>query len=176
MQSSCICGCGGYMTRRMRSPLQASSMACSSRQGSFLSVGPVYERTGGRVAVAGALAVVEGVVVPRPFWELVQWLSTRCEWLRGTFALATRPSWRGLVRAERGAPVVRFRGTWRAAPRLTLVVAGKHVDLRTLANAVASCLVAEGTPLDESPFPAWVAADSCGPALDGDSMAVPEAP
>jgi len=130
-----------------------------------LSVGPIYARDGRRVVRAGALAIADGVVAPRPFWELLERLAFRFEWLRATFALASRPSCYGVARAD-GAPLVAgFCGTWQSAPRLTLLVAGTGMSDGALEAAVRSCLFVQGTRVDEDPFPCWQPGDPSFPAF-----------
>jgi len=47
--------------------------------------------------------------------------AVQAEWLRATFALSSRPSCYGVVRAESEPPIAGFCGTWRSKPRLTLI-------------------------------------------------------
>jgi hypothetical protein len=107
--------------------LDPSSRAPNRGPRAPLSVGPVYGREGGRVVRAGVLAIADGLVAPRPFWELLQGLAVHAEWLRATFALTTRPRCYGVARADGGPPVAGFRGTWQSTPRLTLIVAGRNI-------------------------------------------------
>ena len=92
---------------------------------------------------ARVLAIANGLVVPRPFWELLQRLAVRREWLRGTFALASGPTCYGVVRADAAPPVPGFCGTWQSPPRLTLLVAGKGITENAIEAAVRACRFAE---------------------------------
>ena len=139
----------------MHVPLDPSSRAPSPSTPFPLSVGPLYERAGRRVVRAGVLAIADGLVAPRPFWELLQELAVCSEWLRATFALASRPTCYGVARAEGASPVAGFRGTWHSAPRLTLLLAGKGVAERALESAIGSCLLAGQAHGDDDPFPSW---------------------
>jgi hypothetical protein len=125
-----------------------------------LSVGPVYESEGGRVVRAGVLAIADGLVAPRPFWELLQDLAVRAEWLRATFALASRPACYGVARSDGGSPVAGFCGTWQSTPRLTLLVAGRNlVSEETLESNLAACLSMAVPRRDDDPFPRWQPGD-----------------
>ena len=73
----------------MHVPLDPSSRAPNRAPRVSLSVGPVYEREGGRVARTGVLAIADGLLAPRPFCELLKELAVRAEWLRAMFALAS---------------------------------------------------------------------------------------
>jgi hypothetical protein len=42
----------------------------------------VYAREGGRVVRAGALAIADGLVAPRPFWELLERRQPGDPWIR----------------------------------------------------------------------------------------------
>lgn len=66
----------------MHVPLDPSSSAPNRGTRVSLSVGPVYEREGARVVHAGVPAIAGGLAAPRPFWELLQGLAARAEWLR----------------------------------------------------------------------------------------------
>ncbi len=130
-----------------------------------LSVRPVYEPAAGRVVRSGLLAIAHGLVAPRPFWELLQWLAARAEWLRATFALASRPQCYGVARADRGSPVAGFCGTWRSTPRLKLVVAGKNLSEETIGSALSVCLSAAFAQRDDDLFPRWQPGDPWTPVF-----------
>lgn len=151
----------------MHVPLYPSSRAPKRGPRVPLSVGPVYEREGGRIVRAGVLAVADGLVAPRPFWELLQELAVRAEWLRATFALASRPKCYGVARADGGgSPVVGFCGTWQSTPRLTLIVAGKNVaSEETLASELAACFSTAVVRRDDDPFPRWQPGDPWRPVF-----------
>lgn len=121
-----------------------------------LGVGPAYEREGGRVVRAGVLAIADGLLAPRPFWELPQELAVRAEWLRATFALASRPNCSGVARADGGSPVAGFCGTWQSTQRLTLIVAEKNiVSQKTLESDLAPCFSTAFVRRVDDPFPHW---------------------
>jgi hypothetical protein len=144
----------------MHVPLDPSSTAPNRGPRVSLSVGPVYEREGGRVVRAGVLAIADGVVAPRPFWELLQDLAVRAEWLRATFALASRPACYGVARSDGGSPVAGFCGTWQSTPRLTLIVAGKNIASEaTLESDLAACFSMAFARRDDDPFPRWQPGD-----------------
>jgi len=144
----------------MHVPLELSSRASNRGPRVSLSVGPVYEREGGRVVRAGVLAIADGLVAPRPFWELLQELAVRAEWLRATFALTSRPTCYGVARSDGGSPVAGFCGTWQSTPRLTLLVAGKNlVSEETLESDLAACFSTAFARRDDDPFPHWQPGD-----------------
>jgi hypothetical protein len=145
----------------MRVPLDPSSRAPNRGKRVSLSVGPVYERVRGHVVRAGVLAIADGLVAPSPFWELLQKLALRAEWLRATFALASRPACYGVVQADGGgAPLVGFCGTWQSTPRLTLIVAGKNIaSEETLESELAACFSTASVRRDDDPFPRWQPGD-----------------
>jgi len=124
-----------------------------------LSVGPVYERQGGKAIKAGVLVIGEGVVAPGLFWDLLQRLARRADWIRGTFALATRPACFGVVRSDGALPVTGFCGRWDTAPRLTLIIAGNDVPEGELEAAVATCLSVTDACDQDDPFPHWEPGD-----------------
>lgn len=142
-------------------PREPSSKAPNRSPRVSPSVGPVYERERARVVRAGVLAIADGLVAPRPFWELLQELALRAEWLRATFALASRPTCYGVVRADGGgSPVVGFCGTWQSTPRLTLIVAGKNIaSEETLESELAACFSTAFVRRDGDPFPHWQPGD-----------------
>lgn len=151
----------------MQVPSETLSKAPKRNLGVSLSVSPVYERERGRVVCAGVLAIADGLVAPRPFWELLQELALRAEWLRATFALASRPTCYGVVRADGGgSPVVGFCGTWKSTPRLTLVVAGKNLaSEQTLGSELAACFSTALVRHDDDPFPRWQPGDRWRPVF-----------
>jgi hypothetical protein len=124
-----------------------------------LSVGLVYKREAGRVVRAEVLAIVDDVVARRPFWALLERLALRAEWLRATFALASRPTCCGVAPADGTSPVAGSCGTWQSAPRLTLIVAGKNITEDALDAVVTACLVPVVAQRDEDPFPRWQPGD-----------------
>lgn len=125
-----------------------------------LSVGPVYEREDGRVVCAGVLAIADALVTPRPFWDLLQRLAARAEWLRATFALASRPKCYGVARADGGSPVAGFCGTWQSVPRLTLVVAAKDFAFDgAIESDLYACISTRVERCDDDPFPVWQPGD-----------------
>lgn len=138
----------------MRVPIDSSWLLARRGACSPVSVRPVIEREGGRIVRTGVLAIAEGAVAPAPFWELLQWVAGRAEWLRATFALATRPACFGVARADGAAPAVGFCGTWKSAPRLTLLVAGRDIATDTIEAAAAACFSAAAPP-SVDPFPPW---------------------
>jgi hypothetical protein len=103
--------------------------------------------------------IAEGVVAPRRFWDLLQSLACSSEWLRATFALASRPTCYGVVRADGELPVAGFCGTWQSAPRLTLLVADRSISEGALEAAARSCLFAAGSRCRDDPFPLWQPGD-----------------
>jgi hypothetical protein len=144
----------------MHFPLDLSSRALNRGPRVPLSVGPVYEREGGRVVRAGVLALADGLVTPRPFWELLQELAVRSEWLRATFALASRPTCYGVARSDGGSPIAGFCGTWQSAPRLTLLVAGKNIaSEETIESDLLACFSPSTARCDDDPFPHWQPGD-----------------
>ncbi len=148
------------MGRSMQAFVGSPRTARGTRGRRTLSIGPLYESQNGRVVQAGALVLASGLVGPRPFWELLQRIARRADWLRATFALASRPRCHGVARADGAALVVGFSGIWQAAPSLTLVVAGGGIGERVLEAEVRSCLVvAAGAADGDDPFPPWQPGD-----------------
>lgn len=144
----------------MHVPLDPSSAAPNRGPRIPLSVSPIYEREGGRVVRAGVLAIAEGLVAPRPFWAPLRRLAARGDWLRATFALASRPACYGVARADGGAPAAGFCGTWRSTPRLTLIVAGKDVaPAHEIESDLTACLSTAVVGRDDDPFPRWQPGD-----------------
>ncbi len=74
----------------MHLPLDPSSTTPNRGPRVPLSVGPLFEREGGQVVRADVLAIADGIVTPRPFWELLQGLAARAEWLRAYDTTTTR--------------------------------------------------------------------------------------
>ena len=109
-----------------------------------VSVGPLYDRKAGKVFRAGLLAIGDGLVAPEPFWKMLHRLSREAKWLRGTFALATRPDCFGSIYAEGPLLRVSFRGRWKRPPALTLIIAGRDISEPILRNQVVECLVGGG--------------------------------
>lgn len=120
-----------------------------------LSVGPLYESKNGKVIQAGALVLASGTVRARPFWEFLQQIARRAEWLCATFSLASRPLCHGVARADGAGLVVGFSGIWQSTPSLTLVIAGPHIGERALEVEVSSCLAAASADNEDDPFPPW---------------------
>lgn len=147
-------------------PLDSSSSAPQRGPRLSLSVAPVYERERGRVVRAGVLAIADGLVAPRPFWDLLQRLAARAEWLRATFALASRPTCYGVARADGAPPVAGFCGTWRSTPRLTLLVAGKDLaPERRIEADLGACFSTAAARRDDDPFPDWQPGDAWRPVF-----------
>lgn len=130
-----------------------------------VSIGPLYENQNGHIVRAAALVLASGPVGPRAFWELLQRVARRTEWLRATFALTSRPRYYGVARADGAAPVVGFSGVWQSAPSLTLIVAGRDIGEGALEAEVRDCLFAADTAEDDDPFPRWQPGDPTGPIL-----------
>ncbi|MBM4375532.1 MAG: hypothetical protein FJ095_10635 [Deltaproteobacteria bacterium] len=138
----------------MKVPLEPSSTAPNRTSGVYLNVGPVDEREGGRVVRAGVLALADGLVAPRSFWELLQVLAVRAEWLRATFALTSTQTCFGVARSDGVSPVAGLRGTLQSTPRPTLLVAGKNlVSEETLESDLAACFSTALGLRDDDPFP-----------------------
>jgi hypothetical protein len=142
--------------RLSRAPLSAAPPRGARPR---LSVGPVYDRVAGQVVHAGVLALGDGLVVPRPFWHLLQQLALHADWLRATFALTTRPTCYGVAQADGDGPVTGFCGTWLTSPRLTLVVAGQRLSEAQLRASLLPCLRQKPSDRADDPFPPWQPGD-----------------
>jgi len=147
-------------------PLKPSSRAPNQGPRASLSIGPVYEREIGRVVRTGAMAIADGLVTPRPFWERRKELAVRAKWLRATIALANRPTCYGVARSDGGSPVASFCGTRQSTPRPTLLVAGKSlVSRETLESDIAACFSTAFVRHDDDPFPRWQPGDPWRPVF-----------
>jgi hypothetical protein len=108
---------------------------------------------------AGVLAVADGLVAPRAFWDALQQLAARADWLRATFGLASRPRCYGFACADGGALNAGFHGTWQTPPRLTLIVAASSISEESIESALSECFSPASAPPDGDPFPRWEPGD-----------------
>jgi len=143
----------------MQASIDTKCAAAGSPARRALSVGPLYESQNGRIIRVGTLVLASGLVAPRSFWELLQRVARRADWLRATFALASRPRCYGVARADGSVPVLGFSGVWQSAPRLTLLVAGGDIGERALECEARTCLSEANAAGDDDPFPPWQPGD-----------------